>query len=157
MIEVVMAVSDVFLVNSIRKGIMKGGLKTLTMGNKPWNHSRWYDPTTNYSRFYHTSGFAGKNIPIHHSFLYRNLGVDKGMPNFIKNQMLNLKPINKRMINGIMYDGWEIHRAIHQNSKILKLNSFQRFRYGTPTWIYSAGVSSFGRVGNNIFEKYYEE
>ncbi len=150
-----MAVSDVFLVNSIRKGIMKGGLKAITMGNKPWNHSRWYDPTTNYSRFYHTSGFAGKNIPIHHSFLYQNMGVGKHTPNFIKNQIFNLRPITKRVIKGIEYNGWEMHRAIHGRSRLLELNSFQRFRYGTPTWIYSAGFSTFGR-GTKEIKKYYE-
>ncbi len=71
--------------------------------------------------------------------------------------MFNLRPINKRIIQGIEYNGWEIHRSIHQNSKVLKLNSFQRFRYGTPTWIYSVSFSTFGRGSRYIYKRYYDE
>lgn len=128
---------------------MKGGLKAITMGNKPWNHKEWYYPNTNYSRFYHTSGFAEKGIPIHHSFLYRNMGAGKHTSNFIKNQMFNLKPIKGRVINGMFYDSHIIHNAIHGKG-LLKLSPFYRFYYGTPNWAYPAGFSTLGKGTNMI-------
>ncbi|MEZ4826753.1 MAG: RHS repeat-associated core domain-containing protein [Bacteroidia bacterium] len=133
-----MAVSDVFLVKSIVKGVAQGGFRAMMKGNQPWNSRMWWDPNTNYSRFYHTSGFAGPGEPIHHAFLYQSQGI---APNWLKHQMWNLKPIRGRAINGVFYDGATIHRAIHGNSRILQLNRMQRLYYGTPSYIGPLGIS----------------
>src|SRR5680860_452251 len=112
-------VSDAFMIRSIGRGIMKGGLKAMTMGNNPWSHSEFYDPTKSYGAMYHSSGFAEKGIHIHHSFLKQNLGIGKSTPNFFKHQMFGLKPIKNRLIGGKSYYSRDIHNAIHQKSRIL--------------------------------------
>jgi len=136
------AISDVFLVNSIRKGVMKGGLKVMTK-----NYGSW----SSYRRFFGKEGFAEAGQHLHHSFWERNgQRVGNSFKWKMKNQMWNLKPLPKRFID----DGFkwnDIHRAIEGKSSPLYLNSIERFYYGTPTWIYPFGGSTIGRGIQPIF------
>ena len=146
-----LAISDLALIGYLRKGIAQGGLKAATMGNKPWSHREFWDPTKSYGKFYHSSGFAASGQHIHHSFLMQNLGVGKYAPNFLKHQMFGLKPIKGRWINGKYFDSAAVHRAIHGKNKDLILNTVYRYYYGTPNWIYPFGISTTGRGINSIF------
>jgi hypothetical protein len=142
------SISDVFLVKSIYQGISKGGLKAMTMGNKPWTGARdWYDPSTNYSRFYKVSGFKAEGEVAHHWFFQTKGSIGKYVPNSIKNQMFNLK----------RYGSQASHMRWGHGTGYPSLGldpiPFAKLAYpimGTPTW-FKAGVISSGMRG---FENY---
>lgn len=131
----VMAVSDVFLVKSIGKGILQGGLKFT--GKESWSTAR---------KGYGKSGFAKPYQDVHHWGVERNSTFGKTVPGSIKNQMFNLLPMEGATIRGSFYEGATIHQALHGNSAILKLNTAEKVWYGTPSWLKAAGVSYGGRA-----------
>ena len=95
--------------------LSKGGLK-LT-GSHTWPATRkWLTKT----------GFAKKGQVVHHSPFERNQGIGKFLPDIIKNQPPNLKPMPSAQIHDRMN-----HAAWGQP----RLNVLERYHYGTPDWL----------------------
>ncbi len=126
-----LAISDVFLIRSIGKGLLQGGLK-LT-GTHAWrgaNGTRAY---------YLKSGFAKPGQPLHHWLIHQNGPIGKYVPNAIKNQMWNLKPMPSASFH---------MRAGHGKNYLGQpgYGLLGRLHYGTPTWAKASVTSGIGRV-----------
>jgi RHS repeat-associated protein len=126
-----LAISDVFLVKAIAKGIAQGGIQALAKGNASWG---------TYRNFYTNSGFATKSQRIHHGLIEQNSLFGKNVPNFIKHQMFNLKPFanqatHMRLAHGQTYYG------------VPGSNFLGKIYYGTPSWVWPASFSTIGHIG----------
>ncbi len=138
-----MFVSDAFLANSIRKGVMKGGLKA--MGK---NYRNWSD----YRQFYKRSGFAKEGEELHHWFspLNGNRTGQTGLKWRLKNQMWNMKRFSSRSTHFRWGHGWGFP------SKGLKKIPYWKFTYpimASPTW-FKAGVVSGGLRGVENYKRH---
>lgn len=118
-----MAVSDVFLVSTLAKGIAKGAFKA---GSHTWDATRkWY------SRRASRSGAPLEpGQEVHHWFFQQNQGIGKNVPEIIKNQPWNLLP---------MPTDPTVHRAF-----------FGRWGQGTPHWAKNAEAGFVGDAANAL-------
>jgi len=116
--NLILAISDIFLVKDIYTGVAKGGLEAFKLGNKPWN---------SYRRFYLESGFAKPGEPLHHWLLEQNGSIGKHIPDMIKNQMWNLKGFANQA---------EHMTLAHGQTYLGRpgANFLQQLWFGTPTW-----------------------
>lgn len=131
-------VSDAFLVRSIVAGITKGGIQAMTLGNLRWGGSN------SYRSYYLKSGFTKPNQPLHHWLIHKNQGIGKSIPNFIKNQMWNLKPFPTASAH-MRYGHGKNWLGQPAPSKIAQL------WFGIPTWPKVLVFSYGGRTGQITF------
>jgi hypothetical protein len=99
------------------------------IGSHSWRATRqWLTKT----------GFAEKGEVVHHGMFERNQGIGKYLPDWLKNQPWNLKPMPSAQIHDRMaHDAW----------KMPQLNLFQQLHYGTPDWAKWAAPAAVGHVG----------
>lgn len=118
-----MAISDVFLLKSIVKGVVQGGGKLLIKNYKTWNSARKLlgNSESTISSFGEQS-FAKSGQEIHHWLIPQN-SWGKYVPPQIKNQMFNLMPTRDRL--------W--HNAI-EGKGAQAMNMSRRLWYGSPSW-----------------------
>jgi RHS repeat-associated protein len=121
-VNTAMAVSDIFLVKSIAKGVAVGACKT---GSHTWGATR---------RWLGKTGFAGKGQPVHHWFLERGEGLGKYVPDWIKNQPWNLMTLPDQAT----------HIAIHGKGA-QAMNIGEQLWFGTPQWFKAFFVSGATR------------
>ena len=109
-----LAALDSFLGGEIAKGVAKGGVYTVKEGSYAWKPIRsWMEE----KRFV-KSGEHG-----HHWFIPQN-GWGKGVPEWLKNQPWNIKPLD-RVTHGRVHHSWK---------GLPRFNPAQRYWYGTPNW-----------------------
>ncbi|MFM8911721.1 MAG: RHS repeat-associated core domain-containing protein [Flammeovirgaceae bacterium] len=124
-----LAVSDVFLVKSIAKGIAQGGLSLMTKNYKWWSSTRAYLGRT---------GYAEAGQQVHHWALFRNGAKSgEGFAWWAKSQMWNLMPMKSQVF----------HQSIHGIGP-QPFNLAERAWYGTPTWFKASLFSIGGRTLN---------
>jgi hypothetical protein len=112
------------------ESLLRGGLKLV--GSHTWPATRkWLTET----------GFANKGQVVHHSLLERNQGLGKWLPDFIKNQPPNLKPMPSVQIHD---------RMDHAAWGMPQLNFFERYHYGTPDWLkwFKPAAAGHGILGD---------
>jgi len=119
-----------------RRGAAKGGLRALLLGNTEWGGFKGY------RKFYLESGFAKPGEPLHHWLIYQNGSFGKYIPNFIKNQMWNLKPFSSQAEHMILGHG---KNYLGQPGA----NFIGRMWYGTPMWP-KLSIISYGGKGLNF-------
>ncbi len=121
----VLAVSDLIPGKAIAGAAAKGAFKRT--GSHPWNATRkWMGRRGYFEPFEHG----------HHWAIPQN-GWGKYVPDVIKNQPMNIKPMSA-----------EMHGRIHgPYAGERQYNVAQRYWYGTPTWSKAALASGAGHVG----------
>lgn len=131
-----LAVSDLFLVGAISKGLVKGGLRLgFNPGLLSWRATRkWYGKY--YSRF----SPLPKYTQVHHVFLkqgtkYRWL--PDAIENAVKNHPLNLKPI----LATTKQSSQKLHTYIHHGS-----NPAKRWWLGHPGWAKNSAMNMPGHL-----------
>ena len=138
-----LAASDLFLAGAIVKGVAKGGVYTVgKMAAKkatkkatkttPYNWDAKVRPWMGEKR-YLAKGQAG-----HHWAIPQN-GWGKGVPERIKNQPWNIKPMPEGPA------GAEMHgRMTGRYKGKPKFNALERYIYGTPAWSKTATGAAVG-------------
>jgi RHS repeat-associated protein len=132
-----LAVSDCFLVGTAVKAIGKLGLKGLVKvgGSHTWDAtSKWATKTG-------LREYSGQHL--HHAIIAQNSKLGKLIPEAIKNQPFNLKPVRCHEKLGLTSQ--QMHNAIHGKGPI-KFNKAARLWYGTPDWTKRTGLYIGGRV-----------
>ena len=125
-----LAASDLFLAGSIAKGVAKGGVyvvgraatkaSTSTKGPYAWKEKvrPWMGK----------QGYLNKGQHGHHWAIPQN-GWGKNVPEWIKNQPWNIKPMPEGPA------GAEMHGRLTGSYKGKpKFNAVERYVHGTPTW-----------------------
>lgn len=136
--NLILGVSDIFLVKSIATAGFKGGFSALGKEYKWWGSWR---------KFYGNAGYAEFGQPLHH-WLFEREGAKfgSGFSWWGKNQMFNLVPVPA--LKNMSYD--MVHKLIEGKTvNGIKWSFGQRFYYGTPTWFKAAPISIGGRTINN--------
>lgn len=123
-----LAVSDVFLVESLAMGISKGAWK---LGFHSWSATR---------KWMVNKGYAGTGEPLHHWAITQATAKKYGIE-AISNQPWNLvkfsnQSMHMRAGHGLNYLGQPGYSMLGQ------------FWHGTPTWFKAGIVSVGGRSGN---------
>jgi RHS repeat-associated protein len=123
-----LAVSDMFLLRSVVKGIGQGGLSLLGKNYKWWGSTRSYLGKT---------GFAESLEQVHHVFWRRNGAKSgEGFAWWAKNQMWNLMPMSGTL-----------HTSVHGWGR----NAFGpigQFWFGTPSWFKAGVISTTGHAND---------
>lgn len=131
-----LAVSDLFLVGTLGKGLVKGGLRLGFKANsQTWNAARkWYGKY--YSRF----SPLPKYTQVHHVFLHRGTRyrwLPDAIENAVKNHPLNLKPILATQ----QHSSQALHTYIHHGS-----NPAKRWWLGYPGWAKTGSANIPGHL-----------
>ncbi len=138
----IMLVSDFFLVGTIAKGIAKGGIRALSLGNTPWSARDFWNPMSSYRTFYGNSGFAAPRQQLHHWFIHQRGPIGRFVPNGIKHQMWNLIPMPT--------NNPAIHQLLHGGGALMERSFIERagiyLYHGTPTYLKTAPFSIGGRL-----------
>jgi hypothetical protein len=129
-----MAISDVFLVKSIMTGVGKGLIK---LSGFSWSNVR---------RWLTNKGFAVKGQPVHHCFIPQGgksvsiwaEGWGRYIPNWIKNQPLNLKPMSSKAWHDLAHGKGPYKYFLPWPTGALIA--------GTPMWSKAMAFSTFGRL-----------
>ncbi len=116
-----LAVSDLFLAGSLTKGVAKGGLYVArgTAKKAPYAWKEVVRPWMG------KQGYLKPGQPGHHWAISRNEGLGKYVPDAIKNQPWNIKPMPSPEVHG------RIHGPYRGKPRF---NPAQRYWYGTPAW-----------------------
>jgi len=127
--------SDLFLVESIAKGVGKGAFYVAKNAAKnPYDWDRYVRPWLGGERKMLAKGQHG-----HHWAIPQN-GWGKRVPDYVKNQPWNINPMPKGEV------GAEMHGRITNACKGKpRFNVVERYIYGTPTW---AKVGTGAAVGH---------
>ena len=125
-VNTAVAISDVFLVKSLATGVGKGLWKC---GSHTWPATR---------KWLLKIGWVEPWQPAHHWAIPQS-GWGEYIPDFIKNQPLNLMPMENRAL----------HDAVHGVGPS-PFNAIEQFLYGTPGWFKALLVSGFGRVADDL-------
>ncbi|MCC6629870.1 MAG: hypothetical protein IT340_21030 [Chloroflexi bacterium] len=124
-----LAVSDLFVIGSVYRGIARGAWK---MGGHSWSTTRRWLAQTGRVRF------PGQEI--HHWLIPRKAGLGKQVPNAIKNQPWNLVGMPRNPA---------IHDAIHGGGDLKHYQIPLTMWFGTPHWLKAGGISGGGRWANS--------
>lgn len=126
-----LAVSDLFLAGSAVKGVAKGAVFVAKAGTKRAAPYGW---NGNVRKWMGEAGHLAKGQHGHHWAIPQN-GRGKNVPDWIKNQPWNIKPMPSP----------EVHLRIHGASGGKpRYNPAQRYWYGTPAWSKVATGSAAG-------------
>ena len=128
-VNTVMAVSDIFLIKTVATIGAKGAWKA---GSATWGATR---------KWFGKKGYAKAGQHVHHGVIPRG-GWGKSVPDVIKNNPFNLKPLDPP--SGVSMDAW--HKMVE--GKLPGLNPAERWWHGTPDWLRYAEISGAGRIGN---------
>jgi len=128
-VNTVMAVSDIFLIKTVATIGVKGAWKA---GSATWGATR---------KWLGKEGYAEAGQHVHHGVIPRG-GWGKNVPDVIKNNPFNLKPLDPPP--GVSMDAW--HKMVE--GKLPGLNPAERWWAGTPDWLRYAEISGAGRIGN---------
>jgi len=120
--RIILDYSDRLLVKSIVTGIAKGGIKL--SGSFAWPAVR---------KWLGSKGLVEAGEHMHHSIIPKSA---KWCPDFVKNQLPNLKRLSPAL-----------HYGVHGYGP-RRLNTFQRIWFGTTNWVKNAAASIAGRVAN---------
>jgi RHS repeat-associated protein len=137
-----LAISDVFLVGSLAKGVGKGAFK---VGSHKWGATR---------KWLRRQGRARPHQPAHHWLGPRRLYEDSasGIGATVFNQPWNLHLLTPpRWLvekHGYKLASIHWHNALHGESKHLSLNIGQKLWHGTPHWAKATVASTSGHAVN---------
>ena len=129
-----LAASDVFLAGSIAKGIGKGAFYVAKNAAKnPYDWDRYVRPWLGGDRKMLAKGQEG-----HHWAVPQNTW-GKNVPDWIKNQPWNIKPMPEGKA------GAEMHGRMRNSYKGKpKFNAVEQYVHGTPTWFKVSNVAAVG-------------
>jgi hypothetical protein len=108
-----LAISDLFLANSVARGLAKGGFKLA--GSHSWGATR---------KWMGVQKFLGHGQPGHHWLIPQN-GWGRKVPEIIKNQPFNIKGMPNAEVHGRLHGRYKGKPAF---------NPAQKFMAATPTW-----------------------
>lgn len=121
-------VSDIFLVKSLF--VAGGKLATKTAfktGSHTWGVTRsWMGRT----------GQGAKGQAVHHWLLHTNQSIGKYAPDWLKNQLWNLMPMENS----------GIHKLLHNTRTPI----WYKFYYGTPQWFKTTEIYGIDCIENEI-------
>jgi hypothetical protein len=129
------AAADLTLGRSIVKGIAKRQFKLLppySWRTKPWEAGQGV------RKWMTEKGIAAKGEDVHHGIIPNN-GWGKRVPDAVKNQPFNAKPMEDKLT----------HVRIHGNSRqtgLPRFNAVERYHHGAPTWWKAAHASGIGHL-----------
>lgn len=123
---VVLAVSDIFLVSSLWKGVAKGAWKA---GSHAWKPTR---------KWILEHGYAEKGQPVHHWLIHQEVGKKHHIEWFV-NQPWNWKTFLKDSDHFRYGHGWKW-------KELPPGTWYQRLWYGTPMWPKATSGSYGGRL-----------
>ena len=140
-----LAASDLFLAGALAKGLLKGGGKAaFYVARKTTKNGANRTAKNPYDWDDYVRPWLGKDGAMlaprqhgHHWLIPQN-GWGKNVPDRIKNQPWNIKPMPDPVTHG---------RIHHRYGKQPRFNPAQRYWYGTPAW---AKVTTGGAVGDTI-------
>jgi hypothetical protein len=130
---------DLTVASLALNGLQKGRIKLkgpFTWRTKPWEDGKgareWMGET----------GFVEEGQHAHHA-LIPNKGWGKSIPDAIKNQPANIKPMESPLT----------HTRIHSASRkfgLPRFNPIERYLHGTPTWWKAANASAVGHTAQAL-------
>jgi hypothetical protein len=141
-----LAASDLFLAGSVAKGVAKGGLYIVNVtakntAKKTGGRASMTNPYSWDKRvrpWMGNHGYLAKGQAGHHWAIPQN-GWGKGVPEWVKNQPWNIKPMPEGPA------GAEMHgRMTGRYKGKPKFNAVERYIYGTPAWSKTATVTAVG-------------
>jgi len=128
-----LAASDLFLAESIAKGVSKGAFYTVkSVSKNPYDWDRYVRPWLGGKR-----GMLAARQHGHHWAIPQN-GWGKRVPDRIKNQPWNIKPMPSPEVHG---------RLTNSYKGKPRFNAVERYVYGTPTW---SKVGAGAAVGHPV-------
>ncbi|MCA6246558.1 MAG: hypothetical protein IM671_07530 [Phenylobacterium sp.] len=137
-----LAASDLFLASSLAKGVAKGGFYVVNAGAK--TSAKKASKTTPYSwddkvrPWMGKQGYLAKGQAGHHWAIPQN-GWGKNVPEWLKNQPWNIKPMPEGPV------GAEMHgRMTGRYKGKPKFNALEQYIYGTPAWSKTATGAAVG-------------
>jgi hypothetical protein len=116
------------------KGLLKGHVKL--QGPFNWRNPPWKEQGAR--QWMGEKGVVAKGQPAHHA-LIPNKGWGKAIPDAIKNQPANIKPMENSLV----------HTRIHGRSRkadLPRFNPLERYWHGTPRWWKAANASGVGHL-----------
>ena len=138
-----LAASDLFLAGAIVKGVAKGGFYTVgkmaaKKATKKATKTTPYNWDAKVRPWMGAQGYLAKGQAGHHWAIPQN-GWGKGVPERIKNQPWNIKPMPEGPA------GAEMHgRMTGRYKGKPKFNALERYIYGTPAWSKTATGAAVG-------------
>ena len=127
-----LAASDLFLAGSLVKGAAKGGVFVAAKGTKRAAPYGW---DRNVRKWMGKKGYLARYQHGHHWALSRNEGLGRYVPDAIKNQPWNIKPMPSPKVHGRIHGPYAGQK---------QFNLAQRYWYGTPAWSKVGTVSAAG-------------
>lgn len=135
-----LAVSDLFLAESVGKGLAKGAF---FVAKKTTKRVAPYGWKGNVRTWMGDKNYLKPGQHGHHWAIPQNEGVGKYVPDFIKNQPWNIKPMPSPKVHG------RIHGPYAGKPQF---NPAQRYWYGTPAWSKVGTGEAVGHPGVAIKE-----
>ena len=136
----VLAATDFVPFKAVGGTVLKGGLKLgpTVWRVKPWEKAKGLQGVREWMT---EKGFAEAGQPVHHWAIPQG-GWGKAVPDAIKNQLWNLKPMKDAVEHGRVHGRYTVDGV-----KLPQFNFAQRVWYGTPDWLKAANVSIPGHLG----------
>ncbi|WP_340646007.1 hypothetical protein [Phenylobacterium sp.] len=136
-----LAVSDLAVAGSLGKGLVKGGV---FIANKATRRAAPYGWKGNVRTWMGEQKFLKPGQHGHHWAIPQNEGWGKAVPDFIKNQPWNIKPMPSPQVHG------RIHGRYGGQPQF---KPAQRYWYGTPAWSKWATGSAVGHPAMGAAEQ----
>jgi hypothetical protein len=139
MIDAATAAADITWGGLAAAGLKKGHVKLrgpFTWRTKPWEDSRGA------REWMGDKGIVEKGQHAHHALIPNN-GWGKSIPDAIKNQPANIKPMDSALT----------HTRIHSASRragLPRFNPLERYWHGTPTWWKAANGAAVGHATQTV-------
>jgi hypothetical protein len=142
-VNAALATSDVFPVKAVGTVFAKGGIKTgkTVWRTKPWEAKQGVKGVRQWMT---DKGFADAGQPVHHWAIPQG-GWGKYVPDVIKNQLWNLKPLKDAVEHGRIHGRYTVDGV-----RLPQFPPIERFWKATPDWFKAANVSVPGHAGTAI-------
>lgn len=136
-----LAASDLFLAGSLIKGAAKGGVFVAAKATKRAAPYGW---DGNVRKWMGKKGYLKPYQHGHHWALSQNEGLGRHVPDAIKNQPWNIKPMPSPQVHGRIHGRYAGKK---------QFNPAQRYWYGTPAWSKVGTMSAAGHPTVTAKEK----
>lgn len=135
-----LAVSDAIPAKAIVGTLAKGGIKVgkTAWRAKPWEAKRGVEGVRDWMT---RKGFARPGQPVHHWAIPQG-GWGRRVPDWFKNQLWNLKPLEGAVEHGRIHGPYTVDGV-----RLPQFGPVERFVRGTPDWAKAGQVSAAGHGG----------